>query len=79
MHSAPLDIYEKMRPTKAIVSSKQEVSSLKIGSRELMRELYPHQSAVIALEESKAELATTDGSYESKVENVKMKNPDWAH
>lgn len=79
MHSAPLDIYEKMRPTKAIVSSKQEISSLKIGSRELMRELYPHQSAVIALEESKAELATTDGSYESKVENGKMKNPDWAH
>ena len=79
MHSAPLDIYEKMNPAKAIVSSKQTVSSLKIGARKLEREMFPHQSAVIALEESGTELATTDGSYESKIENGIARNQEWAH
>lgn len=79
MHSAPLDVYEKMKPKKAIVSSKQKVSDLKVGSRTLKRELFPHQSAVIALEEIGAELATTDGSYESLDEAGSPKNPSWAH
>lgn len=79
MHSAPLDIYEKMKPKKAIISTKQEISGIKVGSRTLNRSLFPHQSAVISLEESGAEMATTDGCYESMDENGKMKNPNWAH
>lgn len=80
MHSAPMDVYEKMKPKKAIVSTKQEVSSLNIGERRLTRDLYPHPSAVIALEESKTNIATTDGSYESqKLKNGKKKNVEWAH
>lgn len=79
MHSAPLDIYEKMKPKKAIISTKQETSRLKVGNRTLNRSLFPHQSAVISLEENGTEMATTDGSYESMDENGKMKNPDWAH
>ena len=79
MHSAPLDIYEKMKPKKAIISSKQKVSDLKVGNRTLRRTLFPHQSAVIALEEIGAELATTDGSYESMDEDGTSKNLDWAH
>jgi hypothetical protein len=79
MHSAPLDIYEKMKPKKAIISSKQKVSDLKVGNRTLSRTLFPHQSAVIALEEIGAECATTDGSYESMDEDGTSKNLDWAH
>ncbi len=79
MHSAPLDIYEKMTPKMAIISSKQEVSSKTVGNRKLTRNLFPHQSAVIALEENGAEVATTDGSYESTDEDGKPKNKDWAH
>jgi len=75
-----MDVYEKMKPKKAIVSTKQEVSSLNIGERRLTRDLYPHPSAVIALEESKTNIATTDGSYESqKLKNGKKKNVEWAH
>ena len=80
MHSAPLDIYEIMEPKKAIISAKQETSTLTIGKRKLERELFPHASATIALEECGAELVTTDGSFESKKDkDGKKKNPKWAH
>lgn len=78
MHSAPLDIYEIMNPEKAIISAKQEVSKLEIGERTLSRELFPHASTIIALEECGAVIATTEGSYEKKIdENGNLNSPEW--
>lgn len=67
MHSTPLDVYEKMGPHTAIISTKQEQSSKQLNHstiNEIERELFPHQSAAIALEECDARVLTTDGSYE---------------
>jgi beta-lactamase superfamily II metal-dependent hydrolase len=66
MHSAPLDVYEKMDPTVAIVSTKQKKSSKKVAGRVLTRNLFPHQTSTIALEECGTRILTTDGSYESQ-------------
>jgi beta-lactamase superfamily II metal-dependent hydrolase len=66
MHSTPLDVYEVMAPELAIVSTEQEVSTKTIGGQALTREMFPHQSATIALEECGARIVTTDGSYESR-------------
>ncbi len=64
MHSSPLDVYEKMSPNLAVISTKQAVStSSGIGTRNM----FPHDSASLALRESKAEILTTDGSYEASV------------
>jgi beta-lactamase superfamily II metal-dependent hydrolase len=67
MHSTPLDVYEVMTPELAIVSTEQEQSTKQIDGHELTREMFPHKSATIALEESGARIVTTDGSYESEV------------
>ncbi len=66
MHSSPLDIYEIMSPKLAIVSTKQKQSTKEQDGRSLTRDMFPHQSATIALEECDARILTTDGSYESK-------------
>lgn len=80
MHSAPLDVYEKMEPELALVSTKQEVSTKDCPSGPMTRGLFPHQSATIALEESGAQLLTTDGCYESElVEGDVQRNPAMAH
>ena len=80
MHSTPLDVYEKMAPEVAIVSAKQQVSTKKIDGRELTREMFPHQSATIALEECGAQIITTDGSYESQtVGGGGQKDPALSH
>jgi len=64
MHSSPLDVYEKMSPNLAVISTKQAVStSADVGTRNL----FPHDSSVLALKECKAEIRTTDGSYEASV------------
>lgn len=79
MHSTPLDVYEKMTPSLAIISTKQKMDTKKVGNTALgtlERGLFPHQSAVIALEESNVRTLTTDGSYESQVmANGDMKDP----
>ena len=62
MHSAPLDIYEKMEPEFAAVSARQEVSESR--KKNLERNMFPHESALIALEESGAEVLTTEGSHD---------------
>jgi beta-lactamase superfamily II metal-dependent hydrolase len=70
MHSTPLDVYEKMTPSVAIISTKQEPSTKKLGNAaftEIRRGLFPHQSATMALEESDTRIITTDGSYEGQV------------
>jgi beta-lactamase superfamily II metal-dependent hydrolase len=80
MHSTPLDVYEKMGPELAIISNEQQVSTATIGSRTLTRDLFPHESATIALEESGAEIVTTDGSYESSTgEDGQPRVPERAH
>jgi beta-lactamase superfamily II metal-dependent hydrolase len=62
MHSAPLDIYEIMTPKKAVISALQKTSENK--TKGLEREMFPHASAEIALEESGAEVLSTQGSYD---------------
>lgn len=65
MHSSPLDVYEKLKPKYAVVSCLQEESKKKsTGGRVITRNLFPHRSAEIALEEIGAQIKTTDGSYE---------------
>jgi len=62
MHSSPLDVYEKMSPNLAVISTRQESSSSAgVGTRNL----FPHDSSVLALKECKADILTTDGSYEA--------------
>lgn len=80
MHSSPLDIYEKMSPNLAIISTKQEQSTKEQDGQSLTRDMFPHQSATIALEECDARILTTDGSYESKKnEDGSQKDPAMAH
>jgi beta-lactamase superfamily II metal-dependent hydrolase len=83
MHSTPLDVYEKIGPRLAVISTKQEESSkaLKHSSlSKIKRGLFPHQSAALALEECDAEVLTTDGSYEEQLRaDGTQKNPDNAH
>lgn len=72
MHSSPLDVYEKMSPNLAVISTKQEVStSAAVGTRNL----FPHDSSILALKESKAMILTTDGSYEASLANSNQPQP----
>lgn len=64
MHSTPLDVYEQMSPSLAIISTKQEKSTKSLPWMQLERNLFPHLTATSALEESEARILTTDGSYE---------------
>lgn len=70
MHSTALDVYEKMDPNLAIMSTKQEQKQKKKtpvpGGAPLKRNLFPHPTSVLALEEAEARIITTDGSYESQ-------------
>jgi len=80
MHSIPLDVYERMGPELAIVSTRQEVSVKQVGDRELERGLFPHQTAALALEEVGARVVTTDGSYEGEgVGGGEVRDPELAH
>jgi beta-lactamase superfamily II metal-dependent hydrolase len=62
MHSTGLDVYEKMRPEHAIISTKQEQSTKIIHGTAYTRDMFPHETAVLALVESEALVQTTDGS-----------------
>jgi hypothetical protein len=73
MHSAPLDIYEKMMPETAIVSTEQEESTKKVGDVMLTRGLFPHRLSITALEECGTQIITTDGSYESEKQQSQKK------
>ncbi len=63
MHSSPLDVYEKMNPNLAVISTKQKQST-SVGRT---RNMFPHDSSILALKESKADILTTDGSYEASL------------
>jgi beta-lactamase superfamily II metal-dependent hydrolase len=73
MHSAPLDVYEKMSLEIAVVSTEQEKGTKQTGGLTLTRELFPHRLAITALEECGAQILTTDGSYELKNEPTSTK------
>lgn len=79
MHSAPLDVYEKMKPEVAIISTKQKESTKEFATGEVTRGMFPHESATIALEESEAKILTTDGSYESQLVNGEERDQSMAH
>jgi len=80
MHSTPLDVYEKMAPELAIVSTEQEVSAKKMDGEKWERGLFPHQSAILALKECGGRIVTTDGSYESQpVAPGQNRDPQLAH
>jgi hypothetical protein len=66
MHSSPLDVYEKMSPNLAVISTKQEQSTSVVGTRNM----FPHDSSILALKECKADILTTDGSYEASLLNL---------
>lgn len=71
MHSSPLDIYERMSPNLAVISTKQEISTSVVGTRNL----FPHDSSVLALKECKTEILTTDGSYEATLNPAALPEP----
>lgn len=59
MHSAPLDIYERMSPSLALVSTRQEVKSKKVGKQSIKRPLFPHDTTRLSLEEVGARVVAT--------------------
>lgn len=73
MHSTPLDVYEKMMPETAVVSTEQKKSTKQVDDFVLTRGLFPHPLAIIALEECETQIHTTDGSYESQKESSPKK------
>jgi len=80
MHSAPLDVYEIMSPSLAVISAKQEFSRLVTDEKVLERNLYPHKSCIMALEEVGAKIATTEGLYESELDkDGVLMNANWNH
>jgi len=83
MHSTPLDVYEKIRPKLAIISTEQKQSSAEFENvliGRMTRGLFPHQSATIALEECDTRVFTTDGSYEKQeLDGGIQKDPQNAH
>jgi hypothetical protein len=66
MHSSPLDVYEKMSPNLAVISTEQKLSTSVVGTRNM----FPHDSSILALKECKADILTTDGSYEASLSNL---------
>jgi len=66
MHSIPLAVCEQAEPTIAVISTKQELETKKVPWGELKRPLFPHPVTRQALEEVKARIITTDGSYEKE-------------
>ena len=65
MHSAPLDVYERMSPALAILSSKQKLSSVTHRGQTITRTLHPHPVAIETLLESGCKVLSTDGYTES--------------
>jgi len=73
MHSTPLDVYEKMSPSIAVISTEQEMSTKSVNQGTIKRGLFPHDTSILALEECDVRVFTTDGSYESQELDDKTK------
>jgi hypothetical protein len=65
MHSASLDVCEKMSPKYAIISTKQKSSTAHPGGVEMTREMFPHLTTTLALRECGADILTTDDSFDT--------------
>jgi hypothetical protein len=77
MHSSPLDVYEKMAPELAIISSEQKLGKKTTAQGKLERYLFPHDSTIVALNESGTRIVTTDGSYERQtLPDGSMRDPN---
>jgi beta-lactamase superfamily II metal-dependent hydrolase len=74
MHSSALDIYKRMCPALAIVSTKQELRP-KQGLTTAHR-WFPHPATELALEELGTKLLTTDGSAEKHKTGRKRVEPE---
>jgi len=74
MHSAPLDVYERMTPTLAVVSNKQSVSPKTIRGRKIRRGLFPHQTTSLSLQEVGSHVLTTDGSHETSTNAARYRH-----
>ncbi len=80
MHGTPLDVYEKMMPETAIISTRQEYSTKDVGDFTLQRGLFPHPTSIMALEEVGALIMTTEGCYECEERDGGVqKYPEYAH
>ncbi|MBN2336094.1 hypothetical protein JXL21_11090 [Candidatus Bathyarchaeota archaeon] len=80
MHGAPLDVYEKMMPETAVISTRQEYSTKDVGGFTLERGLFPHPTSIMALEEVGALILTTEGCYEREERGGGVKKcPEYAH
>lgn len=80
MHSTPLDVYEKMKPEVAIISTKQLFKEKNSGPVPLNRPMFPHSTSKSSLEEVGAVILTTDGYYESLLnEDKEPLNPHNCH
>jgi len=80
MHSIPLDVYERMSPAWAIISTRQEISSKTVNGKVLTRGLFPHATAALALEEIGSHVVTTDGSHEGEPDdNGQPRDPEMDH
>jgi beta-lactamase superfamily II metal-dependent hydrolase len=66
MHSAPLDIYERMTPAYAVISNQQRTGDITVGGVTRQRDKFPHNITKRALEEEVPDILTTDGSYETE-------------
>lgn len=67
MHSSSLDVYELMSPQLAIISAEQKESPISVNGNFMTRNLFPHQTTILSLQETKAKILTTDGSYETLI------------
>ncbi|MCK4582538.1 MBL fold metallo-hydrolase [Candidatus Bathyarchaeota archaeon] len=80
MHGTSLDVYEKMMPETAIISTRQEYSTKDVGGFTLQRGLFPHPISIMALEEVGALILTTEGCYEREERDGGVqKYPQYAH
>lgn len=61
MHSIPLEIFERMAPRYAIISTEQERQR---GEQGWLRTLFPHPTTIDALREVGAKIYATDNRYE---------------
>lgn len=71
MHSAPIDMYEKMGPKLAVISCEADVQTTTKGPYKLNRNYYPHPTTIHNLEECGVNIMTTDGAYE-----IQAQKPD---
>jgi len=79
MHSIPLDIYERISPALAVISTKQEESEATVRETTLTRKMFPHSLASTSLAEVGARVITTDGDFEGEQVDGDLRDAGNAH